>query len=152
MILGIGIDVVRIDRIAQTLDRHGDRFRNRIFTRAEQERAESVADRVGFYAKRWAAKEACSKALGTGMRRGVAWRDLEVVHHPSGMHGMAIRRGALRRLTGMLPSGHEAIIHLSMTDDRPVAAAMVLIEARPAGGPGPLPTGRPVVAGKGNHE
>ena len=131
MILGIGIDVVRMDRIEQLLDRHGDRFRHRIYTAAERGRAEAIADRVGYYAKRWAAKEACSKALGTGMRQGVAWRDLEVVNNPSGMHRMKLRHLARKRLASMTPPGHDSFIHLSMTDDSPVAAAYVVIEARP---------------------
>ncbi|WP_126978442.1 holo-ACP synthase [Frigidibacter oleivorans] len=131
MILGIGTDLANIDRIAATLDRFGDRFRNRVFTPTEQRRAERRADVAGTYAKRWAAKEACSKALGTGLRMGIAWRDMAVTNLPTGQPVMALTGWAAERLAAMTPPGHEAVVHVSLTDDHPWAQAFVVIEARP---------------------
>ncbi|KMK65844.1 holo-ACP synthase [Puniceibacterium sp. IMCC21224] len=131
MILGIGTDLTNIDRIAATLDRFGDRFRNRIFTEIEQRKAESRADTPGTYAKRWAAKEACSKALGTGLRMGISWRDMAVENLRTGQPVMAVTGWARTRLNDMTPPGHEAIIHVTLTDDYPWAQAFVVIEARP---------------------
>ncbi|TRD22179.1 holo-ACP synthase [Palleronia caenipelagi] len=131
MILGIGTDLANIDRIAGVLDRFGDRFRNRVFTEAEQRKAEARADSVGTYAKRWAAKEACSKALGTGLRMGIAWKDMAVTNLPTGQPVMHVTGWAAERLASMTPPGHESIIHVTLTDDHPWAQAFVVIEARP---------------------
>ena len=134
MILGIGTDLANIDRIAGTLERFGDRFRNRVFTDIEQAKAERRADVVGTYAKRWAAKEACSKALGTGLRMGIAWKDMAVSNLGTGQPVMHVTGWAAERLAEMTPVGHEAIIHVTLTDDHPWAQAFVVIEARPKGG------------------
>ena len=131
MILGIGTDLANIDRIAGTLERFGDRFRNRVFTEVEQQKAERRKDVAGTYAKRWAAKEACSKALGTGLRRGISWRDMAVSNLETGQPVMAVTGWARERLDSMTPAGHQAIIHVTLTDDYPWAQAFVIIEARP---------------------
>ena len=131
MILGIGTDLANIDRIAGTLERFGDRFRNRVFTDVEQRKAERRADTPGTYAKRWAAKEACSKALGTGLRMGIAWKDMSVSNLRTGQPVMHLTGWARERLDAMTPPGHEAIVHVTLTDDHPWAPAMVVIEARP---------------------
>lgn len=131
MILGIGTDLCNIDRIAGTLERFGDRFRNRVFTETEQAKAERRADTPGTYAKRWAAKEACSKALGTGLRMGIAWKDMAVTNLSSGQPVMHVTGWAESRLAEMTPPGHEALIHVTLTDDHPWAQAFVVIEARP---------------------
>ncbi len=130
MILGIGTDLANIERIAATLDRFGDRFRNRVFTPIEQRKAEARKDVAGTYAKRWAAKEACSKALGTGLRMGIAWKDMAVANLPTGQPVMHLTGWAAERLQDMTPEGHEAIIHVTLTDDHPWAQAFVVIEAR----------------------
>ena len=130
MILGIGTDLANIDRIQGTLDRFGDRFRNRVFTATEQRKAERRADTAGTYAKRWAAKEACSKALGTGLRMGIAWREMAVANLRTGQPVMHVTGWAARRLGELTPEGHEAIIHVTLTDDHPWAQAFVVIEAR----------------------
>jgi len=140
MILGIGSDLANIDRIAATLDRFGDRFRNRVFTETERRKAENRADVAGTYAKRWAAKEACSKALGTGLRMGISWKDMGVSNLPTGQPQMALTGWAAARLAEMTPSGHDAVIHLTLTDDHPWAQAFLVIEARPrAQQPGAAP-------------
>ena len=131
MILGIGTDLANIDRIAATLERFGDRFRDRVFTEIEQAKAERRADTPGTYAKRWAAKEACSKALGTGLRMGISWKDMSVKNLRTGQPVMEVTGWAKDRLDQMIPPGHEAIIHVTLTDDHPWAQAMVVIEARP---------------------
>lgn len=131
MILGIGTDLANIERIEGTLERFGDRFRNRVFTDIEQRKAERRKDTVGTYAKRWAAKEACSKALGTGLRMGIAWKDMSVVNLRSGQPTMVLTGWAAERLASMTPDNHRAVIHVSLTDDHPWAQAMVLIEAVP---------------------
>jgi holo-[acyl-carrier protein] synthase len=131
MILGIGTDLANIDRIAATLDRFGDRFRNRVFTPVEQAKAERRKDVAGTYAKRWAAKEACSKALGTGLRMGISWRDMAVTNLRSGQPQMQVTGWAAERLASMTPPDHEAVIHVTLTDDHPWAQAFVVIEARP---------------------
>ena len=133
MILGIGTDLANIERIERTLLRFGDRFRNRVFTEIEQRKAERRADIAGTYAKRWAAKEACSKALGTGLRMGIAWKDMAVSNLGTGQPVMAVTGWAADRLTEMTPEGHTAIIHVTLTDDHPWAQAFVVIEARPLG-------------------
>lgn len=131
MILGIGTDLANIERIAGTLDRFGDRFKNRVFTDAEQRKADNRADVAGTYAKRWAAKEACSKALGTGLSMGIAWKDMSVTNLKTGQPVMQVTGWAAERLAEMTPQGHEAIIHVTLTDDHPWAQAFVVIEARP---------------------
>jgi len=135
MILGIGTDLANIERIQGTLDRFGARFRNRVFTDTEQAKAERRADVAGTYAKRWAAKEACSKALGTGLRMGIAWKDMAVTNLATGQPVMAVTGWARDRLAEMTPAGHTAIIHVTLTDDHPWAQAFVVIEARPLTAP-----------------
>ena len=129
MILGIGSDLSDIRRIQASLERFGDRFRARVFTELERSRSDRKADAAASYAKRFAAKEACAKALGTGMRRGVFWRDMGVVNMRSGQPTLALTGGALARLEEMTPEGMTAKIHLSLTDDHPYAQAFVIIEA-----------------------
>jgi len=131
MILGLGSDLSDIRRIQASLDRFGDRFRQRVFTVLERSRSERKADAAASYAKRFAAKEACAKALGTGMRRGVFWRDMGVINMRSGQPTMALTGGALARLHEMTPAGMKAVIHLTLTDDHPYAQAFVIIEALP---------------------
>ena len=131
MILGVGTDLANIERIAGVLDRHGDRFRDRVFTEIEQKKAERRQDTAGTYAKRWAAKEACSKALGTGLRMGIAWKDMAVKNLKTGQPVMEVSGWAAERLQEMTPKGYEAIIHVTLTDDHPWAQAFVVIEARP---------------------
>lgn len=131
MILGIGSDLTDIRRVSATLERFGERFTGRLFTLAERSRSERKVDRAASYAKRFAAKEACAKALGTGMRRGVFWKDMGVVNARSGQPTLALTGGAAERLQDMLPVGHRAAIHLSLTDDHPYAQAFVVIEAIP---------------------
>ena len=131
MILGIGSDLCDIRRIENSLARFGERFTQRIFTAGEQAKSDRRATRAESYARRFAAKEACSKALGTGIRSGVFWRDMEVVNLPSGRPTMRLTGGAAARLAEMLPPDHEAVVHVSLTDDPPLAQAFVVIEARP---------------------
>lgn len=131
MILGIGNDIIDIRRIEKTLDRFGDRFVQRLFTETEQKRSERRKLRAASYAKRFAAKEACSKALGTGFRQGVFWRDMGVTNLPSGKPTMTLTNGALARLKKMLPDGMDAQIDLTITDDGPQAQAFVIISAIP---------------------
>ncbi|MFN7223407.1 MAG: holo-ACP synthase [Paracoccaceae bacterium] len=131
MILGIGSDLANIDRIEATLARYGDRFRNRVFTESEQRKAEGRPHAVAAtYAKRWAAKEACSKALGTGLRMGIAWKDMAVSNLSSGQPVMQLTGWAAERLQAMTPAGYQAVIHVTLTDDHPWAQAFVVIEAR----------------------
>jgi len=135
MIIGIGSDIIDITRIEKVIGRHGDRFIDRIFTEAERAKAERRSKMPKLiwatYAKRFAAKEACSKALGTGIRRGVWWRDMGVVNLPGGRPTMKLTGGALARLESLLPPGHEARIDLTITDDWPLAQAFVIISAVP---------------------
>ncbi|MDE1174449.1 MAG: holo-ACP synthase [Parvibaculaceae bacterium] len=133
MIIGIGSDIIDIRRIEKTLSRFGERFIERIYTETEKAKSEARRERAASYAKRFAAKEACSKALGTGLRRGVFWRDMGVVNLRSGQPTMALTGGALRRLREMTPEGMEAVIHLTITDDFPQAQALVIISAEPRG-------------------
>ena len=136
MIIGIGSDIIDITRIEKVIGRHGDRFIDRIFTEAERAKAERRSKMPKLiwatYAKRFAAKEACSKALGTGIRRGVWWRDMGVVNLPGGRPTMKLTGGALARLESLLPPGHEPRIDLTITDDWPLAQAFVIISAVPA--------------------
>ena len=141
MILGIGTDLANIERIQGTLDRFGDRFRNRVFTEAEQAKAERRRDSAGTYAKRWAAKEACSKALGTGLRMGISWKDMGVTNLSSGQPVMHLTGWAAERLKEMTPEGFEAVVHVTLTDDFPWAQAFVVIEARPLDSPMPAMAG-----------
>ena len=131
MIIGIGSDLIDIRRIERSLERHGQRFIQRIYTDLEQARSEGRRARAASYAKRFAAKEACAKALGTGLAQGVFWRDMGVVNLPSGAPTMALTGGAQARLDKILPTGHRAAIHLTITDDFPLAQAFVIIEALP---------------------
>ena len=133
MILGIGNDTVDIRRIERTLERHGERFLERVFTPVERGKAERRTERIraATYAKRFAAKEACAKALGTGLNRGVYWRDMGVVNLPGGQPTMKLTGGALERLNQITPPGMTAVIHLTLTDDLPLAQAIVLISAVP---------------------
>lgn len=135
MIIGIGNDLCNIDRISETLERFGERFENRVFTENEIALARRRRRTAETYAKRFAAKEACAKALGTGVpRRGVHWKDLGVVNLPTGKPTLALTGGAARRLEALTPVGHEAVIHLTITDDHPWAEAQVIIEALPVSG------------------
>jgi holo-[acyl-carrier protein] synthase len=131
VIVGIGSDLSDIRRIQASLDRFGERFTQRVYTEVERSRSERKGDRAASYAKRFAAKEACSKALGTGIRRGVFWRDMGVVNLPSGQPTMRLTGGAALRLAAIIPEGMEPFIHVSLTDDHPYAQAFVVIEARP---------------------
>jgi holo-[acyl-carrier protein] synthase len=132
MIIGIGSDITDIRRIEKVIERHGERFLNRIFTETERARAERRAKSVETYAKRFAAKEACAKALGTGMRAGVWWRDMGVVNLPSGRPTMKLTGGAAARLAKLTPAGCVADIHVTITDEYPLAQAFVMISAAPA--------------------
>ena len=132
MIVGIGSDLTDIRRIKDTLDRFGDRFIDRIFTPLERERSLRKADPAASFAKRFAAKEACAKALGTGMRRGVFWRDMGVINLRSGQPTMALTGGAAAQLSRLVAEGRSAAIHLSLTDDHPYAQAFVIIESVPS--------------------
>jgi holo-[acyl-carrier protein] synthase len=131
MILGIGSDLIDIRRVEETLARFGERFTARVFTEIERQKCDRRANRAASYARRFAAKEACSKALGTGLRRGVFWRDIGVVNLPSGQPTVALTGGALARLNELLPKGMAARIDLSLTDDPPLAQAIVIISAVP---------------------
>lgn len=131
MILGIGSDLANIERIQGTLDRFGDRFKNRVFTQIEQNKAERRRDVAGTYAKRWAAKEACSKALGTGLAMGISWKDMAVSNLRTGQPVMEVTGWAKDRLAAMTPEGYTAIVHVTLTDDHPWAQAFVVIEAHP---------------------
>ena len=134
MILGIGSDLCDIRRIESTLERFGDRFTHRVFTAGERARSDRRAARAPSYARRFAAKEACAKALGTGLRAGVFWRDMEVANLPSGRPTLRLTGGALERLRAITPDGHDAVVHVTLTDDPPLAQAFVVIEARPLRG------------------
>lgn len=129
MIIGLGSDLIDIRRIEQTLERFGPRFINRVFTELEQRKSERRAARAGTYAKRFAAKEACAKALGTGFRNGVFWRDMGVVNLPSGQPTLKLTGGAAKRLQEITPEGMKAEISLTLTDDYPLAQAIVIISA-----------------------
>jgi holo-[acyl-carrier protein] synthase len=131
MIIGMGSDLIDIRRVEKSIARFGDRFTHRCFTEIERRKSDGRKMRAASYAKRFAAKEACSKALGTGLAQGVFWRDMGVVNLPSGKPTMALTNGAGERLKSLLPPGHEALIHLTITDEFPYAQAFVVIEARP---------------------
>jgi holo-[acyl-carrier protein] synthase len=131
VIIGIGSDMIDIRRIEKTIERYGDRFLDRIFTETERVKSDRRVERAASYAKRFAAKEACAKALGTGLRRGVFWRDMGVVNLPSGQPTMRLSGGAEKRLNHLLPENHQAQIHITITDDFPIAHALVIISAIP---------------------
>lgn len=131
MIVGLGSDLCDVRRIEQTLEKFGDRFVERCFTEIERRKSDRRAARAASYAKRFAAKEACAKALGTGLSAGVFWRDMGVVNLPSGQPTLHLSGGAAARLAAITPPGHEAVLHLTLTDEYPLAQAYVLIEARP---------------------
>ncbi|TGD95698.1 holo-ACP synthase [Methylobacterium nonmethylotrophicum] len=131
MIVGIGSDLCDIRRIERSLERFGDRFTHRVFTEGERARSDRRAARAPSYARRFAAKEACSKALGTGMSHGVFWRDMEVVNLPGGRPTLRLANGAAERLAALMPPGHRPVVHVTLTDDPPLAQAFVVIEALP---------------------
>ncbi len=131
MIIGLGSDLIDIRRVEKTLERHGARFTQRVFTEIEQKKSDGRAQRAASYAKRFAAKEACAKALGTGLSQGVFWRDMGVVNLPSGKPTMQLTNGAAARLQSLMPAGHRPVVHLTITDDFPLAQAFVIIEALP---------------------
>jgi holo-[acyl-carrier protein] synthase len=131
MILGVGSDLIDVRRIERTIERHGERFLARIFTAAERAKADGRARRAETYAKRFAAKEACAKALGTGLRAGVFWRDMGVVNLPSGRPTITLTGGALARLNAITPVGFKARIDVTVTDEGPMAQAVVVISAIP---------------------
>ncbi|HEX4533091.1 MAG TPA: holo-ACP synthase [Rhizomicrobium sp.] len=129
MIIGLGSDLIDIRRVDKSIERFGERFLGRIFTPLERAKSDKRAQRAASYAKRFAAKEACSKALGTGLRKGVFWRDMGVINLPSGKPTMTLTNGALKRLNAITPPGHTAVIDLTITDDFPLAQAIVIISA-----------------------
>jgi holo-[acyl-carrier protein] synthase len=135
MILGIGSDITDVRRIAKVIERHGERFLNRVFTPIERAKADRRRNRAETYAKRFAAKEACAKALGTGLHAGVWWRDMGVVNLPSGRPTMELTGGAKRRLQAITPTGYEVRIDLTITDEGPMAQALVIISAVATSGP-----------------
>ena len=129
MILGLGNDIIDIRRVERTIERYGDRFLSRVFTDIERRKSDGRPGRAASYAKRFAAKEACAKALGTGFRQGVFWRDMGVVNLPSGRPTLELTGGALQALAHLTPEGHEVRIDLTITDDFPMAQAIVIISA-----------------------
>ncbi len=131
MIIGMGSDLIDIRRIEKSLERFGERFTQRCFTEVEQAKSDRRRNRAASYAKRFAAKEACSKALGTGLAQGVFWKDMGVVNLPGGKPTMALTGGAATVLASLLPPEHEAVVHVTITDEYPYAQAFVVIEARP---------------------
>ncbi|GJD48228.1 Holo-[acyl-carrier-protein] synthase [Methylobacterium crusticola] len=131
MIVGIGSDLCDIRRIERSLARFGERFTHRVFTEGERARSDRRAARAPSYARRFAAKEACAKALGTGLSRGVFWRDMEVVNLPGGRPTLRLTGGAAARLAGLIPPGHRPQVHVTLTDEPPLAQAFVIIEALP---------------------
>ncbi|TNM65572.1 holo-ACP synthase [Aliirhizobium smilacinae] len=134
MIIGMGSDLIDIRRVEKSIERFGDRFTHRCFTEIERAKSERRKNRAESYAKRFAAKEACSKALGTGLANGVFWKDMGVVNLPGGKPTMVLTGGAGERLAELIPFGHEPVIHITITDEYPYAQAFVIIEARPVSG------------------
>ncbi|CAN7237167.1 MULTISPECIES: holo-ACP synthase [Neorhizobium] len=130
MIIGMGSDLIDIRRVEKSIERFGERFTHRCFTEIERAKSDRRQNRAASYAKRFAAKEACSKALGTGIAHGVFWKDMGVVNLPGGRPTMVLTNGAAERLASMMPAGHEAVIHITITDEYPYAQAFVVIEAR----------------------
>lgn len=139
MIVGLGNDICEIAHVERTLSRFGERFTRRCFTDIERAKSDRRRNRAASYAKRFAAKEACAKALGTGLSNGVFWRDMGVVNLPSGKPTMQLTGGAAKRLDTLIPDGHEAHIHVTITDDNGLAQAFVIIEALPVDRSRPLP-------------
>jgi holo-[acyl-carrier protein] synthase len=135
VIIGLGSDIIDIRRIARTIDRFGDRFLSRVYTDTERQKSERRRNRIESYAKRYAAKEACSKALGTGFRKGVFWRDMGVVNLPGGRPTIALTGGAARRLAELTPAGFKARIDVTLTDEPPTAQAIVVISLVPQDAP-----------------
>ncbi|MDO9428313.1 MAG: holo-ACP synthase [Methylobacterium sp.] len=135
MIVGIGSDLCDIRRIARSLERYGERFTHRVFTDGERAKCDARAARAPSYARRFAAKEACAKALGTGLSHGVFWRDMEVINLPGGRPTLHLTGGAATHLAGLIPAGYAAKVHITLTDDPPMAQAFVIIEAVPLGTP-----------------
>lgn len=133
MIIGLGSDLIDIRRIEKSIERHGNRFIDRIFTEIEQNKSDKRKNRAASYSKRFAAKEACCKALGTGISNGVFWRDMGVVNDKNGKPTMKLTNGAAKRLAEIIPSGYEPLVHVTITDDFPLAQAFVIIEALPQG-------------------
>jgi len=131
MIIGLGSDLIDIRRVEKSIERFGNRFIHRIFTSIEQSKSDKRRNRAASYAKRFAAKEACSKALGTGIAQGVYWRDMGVVNMPGGKPSMELTNGAGKKLAELMPSGYQPRIHVTITDDYPLAQAFVIIEAVP---------------------
>lgn len=129
MIIGLGSDLIDIRRIEKSIARHGERFTNRIFTQVEQTKSDKRKNRAASYAKRFAAKEACCKALGTGISKGVFWRDMGVVNDKNGKPTMKLTNGAAKRLAEIIPNGYQPYVHVTITDDFPLAQAFVIIEA-----------------------
>jgi holo-[acyl-carrier protein] synthase len=134
MIIGMGSDLIDIRRVEKSIERFGDRFTRRCFTEVERQKSDRRQNRAASYAKRFAAKEACSKALGTGIAQGVFWKDMGVVNLQGGKPTMVLTNGAGEKLASMMPAGHEPFIHVTITDEYPYAQAFVVIEARPAAG------------------
>jgi holo-[acyl-carrier protein] synthase len=132
MIIGLGSDITDVRRVAKVIERHGDRFLARVFTDVERAKADRRKNRVETYAKRFAAKEACAKALGTGIRQGVWWRDMGVINLPSGKPTMLLTGGAKKRLDALTPAGHDAQIDITIADEGPMAVAFVMISAVPS--------------------
>ena len=146
MIVGIGSDLCDIRRIERSLERYGERFTHRVYTDGERAKSDRRAARAPSYARRFAAKEACAKALGTGLSHGVFWRDMEVVSLPGGAPTLRLTGGAAERLRALIPAGHTAKIHVTLTDDPPMAQAFVIIEALPSSLPSPMPDAEPATA------
>lgn len=134
MIIGMGSDLIDIRRVEKSIERFGERFTHRCFTDVERAKSDRRQNRAASYAKRFAAKEACSKALGTGIANGVFWKDMGVVNLPGGKPTMVLTNGAGEHLAKMMPAGHEPVIHITITDEYPYAQAFVVIEARPVSG------------------
>jgi holo-[acyl-carrier protein] synthase len=135
MIIGLGSDITDVRRVAKVIERHGDRFLMRVFTEVERAKADRRKNHAETYAKRFAAKEACAKALGTGIRQGVWWRDMGVVNLPSGRPTMLLTGGAKKRLDALMPAGHDAQIDVTISDEGPMAVAFVIISAVPKAKP-----------------
>ena len=133
MIIGLGSDLIDIRRIEKSLERYGARFTNRVFTEIERTKSDRRKNRAASYAKRFAAKEACSKALGTGLSNGVFWRDMGVVNDRNGKPTMKLENGAAKRLAQLMPNGYDPVVHVTITDDFPLAQAFVIIEAVESG-------------------
>ncbi|MDE1159236.1 MAG: holo-ACP synthase [Neorhizobium sp.] len=131
MIIGLGSDLIDIRRVEKSIERFGERFTHRCFTEIERAKSDRRKNRAASYAKRFAAKEACSKALGTGLANGVFWKDMGVINLPGGKPTMALTGGAAEKLAELMPAGHEPFIHITITDEYPYAQAFVVIEARP---------------------